>query len=80
MYLLETTEPAPSMTLAMESLIQSTSLEQWHHRLAHCSPLTIQEMANSGLVDGLKISDASLTGKCEDCIMGRQSLADTTAI
>ena len=73
MYLLEAVEPAPSTPLAMGSLIQPTTLEQWHRRLAHCSPLTIQEMANNGLVDGLKISDVTLTGKCEDCIMGRQT-------
>lgn len=30
-------------------------------------------MANNGLVDGLRISDVGLTGKCEDCIMGRQT-------
>ena len=73
MYLLETVEPAPSTPLAMGSMIQPTTLEQWHRRLAHCNPLTIQEMANNGLVDGLKISDVILTGKCEDCIMGRQT-------
>lgn len=75
MYLLEETEHTPlaDTPLAMISLSQPTSLEQWHRRLAHCSPLTIQEMASHGLVDGLKISDAGLTGKCEDCIMGRQT-------
>jgi hypothetical protein len=30
-------------------------------------------MANKGLVDGLKISDMTMDGKCEDCIMGRQT-------
>ena len=73
MYLLEAAEPVPGKTIAMGSLVQPTALEQWHRRLAHCSPLTIQEMANNGLVDGLKISDVTLTGKCEDCIMGRQT-------
>lgn len=73
MYLLEAVEPAPSTPLAMGSLIQLATLNQWHRHLAHCSPLTIQEMAHNGLVDGLKISDVALTGKCEDCIMGRQT-------
>ena len=45
---------------------------KWHRHLAHCSPLTTQEMASNTLVDGLNISDAALTGKCEDCIMGHQ--------
>ena len=30
-------------------------------------------MANNGLVDGLTISEDMVTGKCEDCIMGRQA-------
>jgi hypothetical protein len=59
--------------LALLSLSQPTSLEQWHRRLAHCSPLTIQEMAGKNLVDGLKVSESALRGKCEDCILGRQT-------
>ena len=30
-------------------------------------------MANNNLVDGLKISNVSIRGKCEDCILGRQT-------
>src|SRR5277367_5508630 len=30
-------------------------------------------MATNNLVDGLKLSKTSVTGKCEDCIMGRQT-------
>jgi hypothetical protein len=60
-------------TTAMTSLSQSTPLEQWHRRFTHCSPLTIQDMADKNLVDGLKISEMTLTGKCEDCILGRQT-------
>ena len=41
MYLLDLVDSLPDTTLAMKSLSQSTSLEQWHRRLAHCSPLTI---------------------------------------
>jgi hypothetical protein len=73
MYLLEAVDNAPNILLAMTSLSQLTSLEQWHHRLIHCSPLTIQGMAKNNLVDGLKISDDNLKGKCEDCILGRQT-------
>ena len=73
MYILESIEYTTHTPLAMRSLSQPTSLEQWHRRLTHCSPLTIQEMANKGLVDGLRISDLALTGKCEDCILGRQT-------
>ena len=60
-------------TIAMSSLSQPTSLEQWHRRLAHCSPSTIQEMTNKDLVDGLNVTETSLRGKCEDCILGRQT-------
>lgn len=73
MYLLDTLDNIPDSTFAMNSISQPTSLEQWHRCLAHCSPSTIQEMASGNLVDGLKITEASVSGKCEDCIMGRQS-------
>ena len=53
MYILETIDDIP---IAMSSLSQPTSLEQWHHRLTHCNPSTIQEMAANKLVDGLKMS------------------------
>jgi transposase InsO family protein len=72
MYILEAMNDAPD-TLAMTSLAQPTSLEQWHRRLTHCSPLTILEMAKNGLVEGLTISELAITGKCEDCILGRQT-------
>ena len=35
--------------------------------------LTIQDMANNNLVDDLKISDTTVNGKCENCILGRQT-------
>ena len=70
MYILETIDDTP---LAMRSVSQPTSLEQWHRRLTHCSPLTIQEMAKNNLVDGLELSGTVVTGKCEDCILGRQT-------
>ena len=49
MYLLDVIDHAPSEPTAALSLSQPTSLEQWHRRLAHCSPLTIQEMASKNL-------------------------------
>ena len=73
MYLLDTLDNAPDFPLAMTSLSKPTSLKQWHQRLTHCSPLTIQDMAKNKLVDGLTISELSITGKCEDCIVGRQT-------
>ena len=73
MYLLEALDTTPHTPLALTSLSQPTSLEQWHRRLTHCSPSMIKDMANNKLVDGLTISESTLNGKCEDCIMGRQT-------
>jgi len=41
--------------IAMTSLSQPTSLEQWHRCLTHCSPSTIAEMTKNNLVNGLKV-------------------------
>jgi hypothetical protein len=73
MYLMEEVKNIPKVSIAMTSLSQPVSLEQWHRRLTHCSPATITEMANKNLVDGLKITGGDVTGKCEDCILGRQT-------
>ena len=76
MYLLETVEGIADVPKAMasSSLSQPTTLEQWHRRLTHCSPLTIKDMANNDLVDGLVVSGkVEVQGKCEDCILGRQT-------
>jgi len=63
----------PKHPIAMSSISQPTSLEQWHRRLAHCSPTTIQEMEKAGLMDGLCVTQKDLQGKCKDCILGRQT-------
>ena len=73
MYLLETLDGSSHVPLALSSLSQTTTLEQWHRRFAHCSPLTIRDMAANDMVDGLKLVGDTLDGKCEDCIMGRQT-------
>ena len=73
MYLLETLTSPGAVPLAMASLSQPTSLEQWHHHFAHCSLLTIQDMANNNLVDGLIISEMVVNGKCENFILGCQT-------
>lgn len=54
-------------------MLSLSPLEQWHQRLAHCSPLTIKDMATRNLVDGLKISKEETNGKCIDCILGHQT-------
>ena len=77
MYLLETVENGPStqqsLPLTMASLSKPVTMEQWHRRLAHCSPLTIKDMVSKKLVDGLDISGGDPSGKCEDCILGHQT-------
>ena len=73
MYLLEPVNNSLDTTFAMTSLSKPTSLEQWHQRLAHCSLLTIQVMANNKLLDGLVILETDMNGKCENCILGRQT-------
>src|ERR1700678_2219223 len=73
MYILEDVETAPNVPLAMVSLSQAVSLGQWHRRLTHCSTSTIQGLANRRLGDGLNSLGEKLSGKCEDCIMGRQT-------
>ena len=73
MYILETLDKPHHIPLALNSLSHTTSLEQWHQHLTHCSPSMIQEIANKNMVDGLKISDNNLNGKCKNCIMGHQT-------
>jgi len=69
----EAKQNIPNNPIAMSSLSKPTSLEQWHRRLTHCSLSTIQEMVSKDLVDGLNITEKELRGKCEDCILGRQT-------
>ena len=64
---------ATNIPIAMTSLSNPVPLEQWHRRLTHCSPLTISDMLKAKLVDGLNVSGNDLHGKCEDCIIGRQT-------
>jgi hypothetical protein len=73
MYLLETVNNLPNFLVAMTLLSQPISLKKWHLHLAHCSPLTIQEMAKKDLVNRLIITEMTVSGKCEDCIMGCQT-------
>ena len=73
MYLLEALENLVNIPVAMTSLSHPTSLEQWHRRLTHCSPATIQDMASKNLVDGLDISEMAADGQCENCILGHQT-------
>ena len=72
MYLLEALDNISDTPIAMISLSQPTSLEQWHRQLTHYSPLIIQGMVSNNLVDELKITSNTVSGKYEDCILSRQ--------
>ena len=76
MYLLETLSEPSQIPLALSSLSQTTSLEQWHCCFAHCSSLMIKDMATHNMVDGLKLAGDNLDGKCEDSICWRENLFD----
>ena len=73
MYLVDELAKGDNTPTALRSSSQPTSLEQWHQRLTHCSPSTILEMVSENLVDGLRVSARDLRGKCEDCVLGRQT-------
>ena len=73
MYVLDTIDNTPNTPIAMTSLSNPASLEQWHRHLTRCSPLMIQDMVAKNLVDGLMISQTDLNSKCEDCILGHQT-------
>ena len=73
MYLVDGSTTGDQNPIALRSLSRSTSLEQWHRRLTHCSPSTILEMVTGSLVDGLSLTDKDLQGRCEDCVLGHQT-------
>lgn len=59
-----------SIKLAKNVAMLATSLQDWHHILAHVSPSTIKYMAKHKTVDGLVISD-DLCKPCETCAAGK---------
>ncbi|SJL16297.1 uncharacterized protein ARMOST_19817 [Armillaria ostoyae] len=78
MYVLECVDDkseSPAGHFAMLSRSNPTSLCQWHRHLAHVSIETIESMASKNLVDGLAggITDRNIKGKCEDCLMVKQT-------
>lgn len=48
----------------------SASLMAWHRRLGHISPRAVLDMANHGLVEGLKLSDRKILD-CEPCLYAK---------
>lgn len=78
MYVLECVDEEgdlPAGHFAMSSRSDPTSLCQWHRRLVHAGIETIETMASKNLVDGLAegITDRKVEGKCEDCLMAKQT-------
>ena len=62
------------MKLAKYVTLLSTSLSDWHDRLAHVSPELIQHMAKNKVVEGMVISD-NPKPKCEPCASGKSKRA-----
>ena len=43
----------------------------WHHHLAHLNDQSVHQMATTGMVQGLAITNRKNSGKCVDCINGK---------
>lgn len=63
----------PTNALAARSQNKPTDLETWHRRLGHIGEDAIKSLNSQSLVEGLIITTKELTGKCEDCIFGKQT-------
>jgi hypothetical protein len=70
MYIVHEIGDSPNNPMAMISLSHPVPLEQWHCWLAHCSPLTIGEMEQGNLVDGLKIMGATYMESARTAYLG----------
>ena len=57
--------------LNAHSMNDPCSLEMRHNRFGHTDTNAIRLMAKQELVDGLKIMDSSLLGKCEMCLVAK---------
>ncbi|KAJ3752943.1 hypothetical protein EV360DRAFT_88253 [Lentinula raphanica] len=65
-------EPDSTFVLASgRSRSKPCSLEMWHTRFGHADINTIRLMAKRGLVEGLEVTDFSLCGKCEVCLLAK---------
>ena len=65
--------PELPTALTTQSLNHPADFETWHQRLAHVGESTINEMIRDGTVEGLSVTKKSVIGRCEDCIMGKQT-------
>ena len=55
-----------------ETALAASTIELWHHRLAHIQPVDIKSMQNSHAVRGLEISsDISNSKVCSGCALGK---------
>ena len=55
-----------------ETALAATTIELWHHRLAHIQPVDINSMKNSHAVHGLETSsDISNPKVCSRCALGK---------
>ena len=61
----------PCSSMALHT--RTPDIETWHHRLTHCSPQAIIDMAKNGVSKGMPIELSSLPPKCDLCALGKQS-------
>ncbi|KAF5378820.1 hypothetical protein D9615_006849 [Tricholomella constricta] len=64
--------PRPT-AMSARSLKRPTDLETWHRRLGHVGENTLRMMEREQMVTGLDITKKSVNGRCENCIMGKQT-------
>ncbi|CAK5283655.1 unnamed protein product [Mycena citricolor] len=50
---------------------QPTSLENWHRRMGHADIRAIRSLRAANHVDGLDVTDSTVRGMCNDCILGK---------
>lgn len=59
--------------LTTRSQNKPTDLEMWHHQLGHIGKDAICLLSSRSLVEGLKITNKTTSGMCEDCIFRKQA-------
>ncbi|KAF5376302.1 hypothetical protein D9615_008480 [Tricholomella constricta] len=64
---------AKPVAMSARSLTRPADVETWHRRLGHVGESILREMVRSEMVKGLDVTKLSVNGRCEDCIMGKQT-------
>jgi hypothetical protein len=73
MYRLNWLPNDPNTALSARSLTKAADLATWHRRFGHISEGKILAAASKGLTLGMDITPGRADGRCEDCVLGKQS-------